>query len=225
MSVLSKAGTRYLKNGRRVKDFSPAWLRQSTEESLTRLGVERLDVLQLHEPRVRDLTPECIAALHRLKEEGKVGAIGISAFDIPTQRHAISLRAFDTLMVDYNLLRRDRAPIIRAAHAQGMLVLGAMPLVNGLASSAIFTPSLRNIWYVLRALKNYRLDVLKLRKFAFLREVEGWSTAELAMAYVLAHPGVGCAFFNTTRPAHLSQLLPITERALPPELLARIEAA
>lgn len=222
--IATKTGTRYDARGRRLKDFSPAWMRQSVEESLRRLRVAQIGLLQLHEPAPHQLTDETFEALAALRQAGKVRAVGVSAFNLAAARRAVESGAADALMVDYNLLRRDRAPLIAQAAAHGMLTLAAQPLINGLASPALLRPGLRNLWYMLRAAKNYRLDVLQLRKLAFLRHQEGWSTAQLAMGYVLAHPQLGAAVFNTTRLAHLHEILAVAERPFPPELLTRIEA-
>ena len=62
----------------RRQDFSTSVLHQSLDESLTRLGVERIDVYLAHNVKMRHFTPELFAELDRLREAGKIGVWGVS---------------------------------------------------------------------------------------------------------------------------------------------------
>jgi len=63
-------------------DSSPAYIRDAVEASLTRLGVERLDLWQIHRPDMLAHPAEVAATLDALVAEGKIGAIGVSNFTI-----------------------------------------------------------------------------------------------------------------------------------------------
>lgn len=92
------------------RSLQPASIRQECEASLRRLGVERIDLYQFHWPdetgtRVEDSWNTIL----RLKEEGKVRAIGVSNFDVPLLERCEAIRHVDSLQPPFSLIRRDAA--------------------------------------------------------------------------------------------------------------------
>ncbi|WP_293407699.1 aldo/keto reductase [Phenylobacterium sp.] len=223
--VATKAGTFH--NGRRVaRDFRPQAIVASAERSLRNLGLQRLPLLQLHGPSIAELDDEMLIALGSLKQRGLVGAIGANSFDPAVIDHIIGLSAFDVVMVDYNVLRPERAGLIARAAQQGKGVLAGMALAMGHANRQVLRlRAPRDIWYALRALKNHRTDIAKGARFSFLGQLEGLTAPQAALAYVLADPNVSCAVVGTTRMAHLIENLAASGATLPPEVLARIRQA
>jgi aryl-alcohol dehydrogenase-like predicted oxidoreductase len=223
--IATKAGTAH--DGRRiVRDMSPAAIEASVLRSLGNLGLERLPLLQLHGPAIIDLTNELLAALESLKVRGLIDALGVNSFDPAVIDHVAGLPQFDVVMVDYNVLRPERGPLIARAAAAGKGVLAGMPLAMGHTGGQVLklrTP--RDIWYALRALKNHRAEVLAGRRFGFLHQEPGITGAQAALAYVLANPNVACAVTGTTRMGHLLENLSASGMALPLALAARISQA
>ncbi|MBP7648812.1 MAG: aldo/keto reductase [Phenylobacterium sp.] len=223
--IATKAGTAH--NGRRiVRDMSPAAIEASVLRSLGNLGLERLPLLQLHGPAIIDLTDELLASLESLKVRGLIDALGVNSFDPAVIDHVAGLPQFDVVMVDYNVLRPERGPLIARAAAVGKGVLAGMPLAMGHTGGQVLklrTP--RDIWYALRALKNHRAEVLAGRRFGFLHQEPGITGAQAALAYVLANPNVACAVTGTTRMGHLLENLSASGMALPLALAARISQA
>lgn len=86
---------------RRVWDHSEAGLRRSLEESLTRLGMDRIQVLYLHDPDVHDLEgalSEGLPALVRLREEGLVERIGVGSNDESALTRCVQTADLDEVM-------------------------------------------------------------------------------------------------------------------------------
>ena len=223
--IATKAGTRH--DGRRVvRDMSPAAIEASVMRSLANLGLERLPLLQLHGPAIVDLTPELLATLEGLKARGLVQALGVNSFDPAIIDHVVGLPQFDVVMVDYNVLRPERGPLIARAAAAGKGVLAGMPLAMGHTGGQVLKlRAPRDIWYALRALKNHRAEVRAGQRFGFLHQQPGISGAQAALAYVVANPDVACAVMGTTRMAHLLENLEASGKALSPELAAAIAQA
>ena len=223
--VATKAGT-YHDGSRVARDFRPSAIVASVERSLRNLGLERLPLLQLHGPAVAELDGEMLDALALLKRRDLVGAVGANSFDPVVIEHIIGLPDFDVVMVDYNVLRPERAALIAGAAEQGKGVLAGMALAMGHANRQLLRlRAPRDIWYALRALKNHRSDVVKGARFGFLQALDGMTGAQAALAYVLADPNVSCAVVGTTRMAHLIDNLAASGMALPPEVLRRIRQA
>ena len=223
--VATKAGTRF-EHGRVIRDMSPAAIEASVEASLRRLGLEVLPLLQLHGPSQAELTPEFVDRLQGLKGRGLVRALGVNSFDPAVIGHAIGQPGIDVVMIDYNVLRPERAPLIAQAAAAGKGVLAGMALAmghTGLQALKIRAP--RDLWYALRALKNHRADIAKGARFGFLNRLDGMTGPQAALAYVLANPGVSCAVTGTTRMVHLAENLAASGMTLPPQVAARIAAA
>lgn len=223
--VASKAGTFHAGGGRIGRDFSVGAVTASVERSLRNLGLETLPLLQLHGPAIAELTDELRAALADLKARGLVRALGVNSFDPAVIDHVVGLPDFDVVMVDYNVLRPEREPLIARAAAAGKGVLAGMALAmghTGLQVARLRGP--QDLWYAARGLVRHRAEVVKGARYGFLGQVEGMTGAQAALAYVLANPDVGCAVIGTTRLAHLHENLAASGLTLPTAVIARIRA-
>ena len=224
--IATKAGT-FHAGGRRVgRDFSAKAVTASAERSLRNLGLDVLPLLQLHGPAISELTDELRNALAGLKARGLVRALGVNSFDPAVIDHVIGLSDFDAVMVDYNVLRPEREPLIARAATSGKGVLAGMALAmghTGFKVANIRGP--QDIWYAARGLVRHRADVAKGTRFSFLAEVNGMTGAQAALAYVLANPDVSCAVIGTTRSAHLLENLAASGMTLPTEVIDRIRAS
>lgn len=220
--IATKAGT-FAAGGKVGRDFSPAAVVASAERSLHNLGLEQIGLLQLHGPAVDELTDELRDALLRLKARGLVRALGVNSFDPAVIEHVIGLPEFDTVMVDYNVLRPEREPLIARAAAAGKGVLAGMALAMG--HTGLKVASLRgpqDFWYAARGLLRHSREVRQGARFGFLNGLAEMSGPQAALAYVLANGDVSCAVIGTTRPAHLAENLRAPGKKLPPAVMERI---
>lgn len=224
--ISTKAGTYHAGGGRIGRDFSAEGLIRSAEASLKRLGLETLPLLQLHGPGLADLTDEALAALTALKGRGLALSVGLNSFDPAVLDHAIGLGVFDVMMVDYNVVRPERAPLIARAASAGMGVLAGMPLAmghTGLQVARLRRP--QDLWYAARGLVRHRAEVRAGAAFRFLHRQAGITGSQAALAHVLADANVACAVFGTTRPAHLAENAAASGMVLSEALHAQIAAA
>lgn len=223
--ISTKAGTRF-ENGRIVRDMSPQAIRTSVSRSLERLGLVSLPLLQLHGPSSEELYPELLEPLAELKRQGLVKAIGVTSFDPAVIDHAIRQPGIDVVMMDYNVLRPERGPLIARAAAAGKGVLAGMPLAMGHTGGQLLKlRGLRDVWYALRALKNHRAEIAAGARFGFLHRRADMTGAQAALAYVLANRDVAAAVVGVTRMSHLTDNLAASGLALPPDLTDAIRTA
>lgn len=224
--IATKAGTWHAGGGRIARDMTPAAIVASAERSLKRLGLETLGLLQLHGPAIHELDDAMLSALAGLKARGLARAIGLNSFDPAVIEHAIGLDVFDAVMVDYNVLRPEREPLIARAAAAGKGVLAGMPLAMGHTRPLLARlKGPQDLWYAARALAKHRGELARGRRFGFLHRLPDMTGSQAALAYVLANPGVSAAVFGATRPEHLRENLAASGLTLPQGVAARIHAA
>ena len=108
--VATKGGVRVDEHGRRVRDSSPVWLREGVDRSLEALGVDHIDLYQVHWPDSQTPFEETGAALQQMVDEGKIRHVGVSNFG-PGQIDELSrTRPVETLQPPYAMLRREIEP-------------------------------------------------------------------------------------------------------------------
>jgi aryl-alcohol dehydrogenase-like predicted oxidoreductase len=224
--IATKAGTCTDERGRWHEDFSPAGVRRTVEASLVRLGLDAIPLLQLHGPEIANLTDDLLDTLARLKEERKVLHLGVNSFDVDVIEHVMTLPLFGTVMIDYNILRPEREPIIAKLAARHFGILAATPLAGGLYRKNRFRiRGIQDVWYIARAWKNHRSDFRRARNFHFLEQQQRLAAAEIALAWVLRKPEISCATFGTTRMSHLLANLRASGATIDDELLRKISTA
>ncbi len=221
--VATKAGTHVAGNGSTYKDWSRAALRDSVGRSLDRLGLPRIDILHLHGPELRDLTPEVVDTLEELRSEGMVRFVGINSFDEVVLRAGLKIANFDSFMLEYNVMKKGNAALIADIAAAGRAVLVGTPVAQALFTGQIFDiTKTRNIWALLRAVK-HRKELASSFRYRFLNAVPGMTGPQAALAWVLRDPRVTTAIFGTTQSTHLAQNLAAAELRLPPDVITKIE--
>jgi aryl-alcohol dehydrogenase-like predicted oxidoreductase len=116
------------------RNLRPESIRREVEASLSRLGVERIDLYQFHWPdNVGTLVEESWGELARLVDEGKVRAAGVSNFDVKLLERAEAIRHVDSLQPPFSLILRDSGGDVipwAAAHGTGVIVYS--PMQSGL---------------------------------------------------------------------------------------------
>ncbi len=114
----------------RVWDFSPDGIRRSLDESLARLGLDRVDILYLHDPERHDLNEglhRAVPAMAALRDEGAIAAVGIGSMNTDALLASASAPGVDLLMVAgrYTLAEQPIVPHVVAA-----CILNGVDLVN-----------------------------------------------------------------------------------------------
>lgn len=158
--------------------------------------------------KVNDFSVELFNALNRLKEKGVVKAIGINSFDTEVIQWVINTKKFDVVMLDYNILKQEREPLIKKLSEQGIGVIAGQPMAESLYSNRIFKfRTVKDLWYLARAVVNFRQLLFKGRKFHFVNYVNGMSGSQTALKYVLDNQDVSAAVFGTTSLKHFRENL------------------
>lgn len=118
----------------------PSWAARACEESLRRLGSDRIDLYLLHRPDPATPIAETLAAMNRLLQQGKVREIGCSNFTAAQLTEAAAaagehgLRGFVCVQNEYSLLHREEEDVLAACARLGMAFVPFFPLASGLLS-------------------------------------------------------------------------------------------
>jgi aryl-alcohol dehydrogenase-like predicted oxidoreductase len=193
-------------------DLTAASIQQEVEDSLRRLRTERIDLLQVHWPPTDGMpVEEYWGALVRLRDQGKIRAAGVSNHSAAQLEAAAQIGPVDSLQPPFSLIRRDAAAADIpwcAAHLTGVIVYS--PLQAGLLSGAM-TPErvaampaddwrARNPEFTGERLTSNLALAERLRPVA---ERHDSTPASIAVAWVLAWPGVTGAIVGARRPDQL----------------------
>jgi D-threo-aldose 1-dehydrogenase len=175
---------------RRVWDFSRYGIRRSVEDSLDRMGVDRIDVLFLHdaEPHFETALRDGYPALAELRSEGVVGAIGAGLYHHGMLTRLVQETDVDVVMLSghYTLLEQDALDdLLPACTDRGVSVLAASVFNSGLLATPRPTAAARFDYAPVPASLLRRTH-----RLADVRETHGVTLPQAAMAFPLLHPAV-----------------------------------
>ncbi|MBS2970996.1 aldo/keto reductase [Metabacillus sp. KIGAM252] len=131
--VIATKGAHKFVNGEVKLDNSPAFLREAVEGSLKRLQTDYIDLYYIHFPDEQTPKDEAVGELKRLKDEGKIKAIGVSNFSIDQLKEANIDGYVDVLQSEYNLFQRDAEKDLLPYTAENQIsFIPYFPLASGL---------------------------------------------------------------------------------------------
>ncbi|MEU9862036.1 aldo/keto reductase [Streptomyces sp. NPDC047971] len=237
--VLATKGYFPLGEGPGRGGLSRRWLTRAVEDSLTRLGTDRIDLYQVHRPDHRTDIEETLAVLGDLQAQGKIRAFGCSTFPAEeiVEAHAVAerrgLRRFRTEQPPYSLLARGiEASVLPVAQRYGMGVLTWSPLASGFLTGKYRKDRPIDLTSGRPALHPHRFDpaipgnAAKLdavERLVALAEDIGCSLPELAIAFAAAHPAVTSVIIGPRTAEQLEGLLKGASLVLDDDALDRID--
>jgi len=226
-------------------------VRISLEGSLARLRLDRVDILHLHNPltgngggstlSVRQVLDDVVPAFARLRQQGKIRFLGITALgDTAALHQVIDARVFDSAQVVYNMLNpsaacelptnypaQDYGRLFDHTEAAGVGVVGIRVLAGGaLSGSAERHPIAGAAPEPIGSAMRYDADIDRARRLMPLIE-EGFaaSLTEAATRFALSHPAMGTILVGMATPQQFEDALTAAEKGpLPQAALDRLSA-
>lgn len=210
---------------------SRRWIMTAVEDSLRRLQTDHLDLYQMHRPDPGTDIDETLSALTDLVRSGKVRAIGSSdmpASEMVEAQWVAERRGFERFRTEqphYSLL--DRAverEVLPVAQRYGMGTVIWSPLASGMLTGRVRRgqeSDLRRTQLFAALRDENRIDAVE--RFVALAADAGIPLTHLALAFVIAHPGVTAALIGPRTMDQLEDLLGAAEVQLSDELLDRID--
>ena len=236
--VLATKATLPMGDDRNHQGGSRRWLVTALEQSLRRLGVDHVDLYQIHrwDPRTSD--EETLSALTDLQRAGKIRYFGSSTFPayriVQAQWAAREhhLGRYVTEQPSYSILQRGiESHVLPATQEYGLGVLVWSPLASGWLSGAIragrenanhragFLPQRFDLTV---PANQVRLDAVE--RLVTVADEAGLSLIQLALGFVTAHPGVTSAIIGPRTIEHLRSQLAAADTVLPADVLDAVDA-
>jgi L-galactose dehydrogenase len=199
-------------------DFSAQRVVASAHESMRRLGVDYLDVLQCHDIEFGDLdqiVDETLPALEGLRDAGLVRFIGVTCFPVPALVSVARRHRIDTVMsyCNYTIQNRNLEPWLGDLDAEGIGVMNASPLGMGLLTNR-GVPA----WHLAPA-----SVVAACAEAAALCAARGSDVAKLALQFAVQAP-VATTVVGSADPANMMRNAAWIEEEIDLDLLRDIEA-
>lgn len=202
---------------RRVWDFSADGVRRSLEASLTRLGVDRVDVLYLHDAAGHEdeVYRTGFPALAALRDEGVVTAIGAGLNEADVLTQLVTRLDLDVVLVanQYTLLEQAAlSSLLPLCASRGIPVVAAAPFNAGILMGASTFP----------VTAATRARAASLRAAC---DAHGVPLAAAALQFPAAHPAVTTVLFGSRSPAELTTNLAAAATPIPPTFWSALRTA
>ena len=207
----------------------PEQVTKACDASLTRLGIERIDLYQLHWPDETGVPiQDTWGAMTELQDAGKVRCIGVSNFDREQIERCLAIRHVDSLQPEFSMLDRHNAELIRWCGEQGIGVVTYGPLAYGLLTGAItrdttFGPGDWRGGATKGPFADLEGSLAIVERLRPVADGVGCTVGQLALAWNVHQPGATAAIAGTRNPEHARANAAAGDIELDPRTLAEID--
>jgi D-threo-aldose 1-dehydrogenase len=205
-------------------DFGGDRMRRSIEESLERLGLDRVPLLHLHDPEhigfVDAMAPGGpVEVLRQLREEGLAGAIGVAGGPVDLLRRFVSTGVFDVVLTHnrWTLVNRAAGPLLDEATARGMGVVNAAVFGGGILASGAGSSTR----YAYREAPPELLTAV--RAIEQLCAGYGVPLAAAAVQFSTRDPRIATTVLGVSRPQRIAESVELATVAIPEQLWSDVD--
>lgn len=213
--------------------LSRAQILRSVDDSLKRLGMEYVDLLQIHRWDYNTPIEETLEALNDVVKAGKARYIGASSMHARQFAHALALQKdngwapFVTMQDHYNLIyREEENEMLPLCAREGVAVIPWSPLARGRLTRPWGETTARLVsdeFGTTLYSTTEENDAQIADRLAHVADDLGATRAQTALAWLLSKPGVAAPIIGTSREEQLDELLNAVDLTLKPEQIAELE--
>ena len=201
-------------------DFGYDAAMQSLESSLERLGVDRVDIVHIHDPdeHVLEALEGTYPALVSLREQGVIAAVSLGTNSVATAAVFLERADLDCMLVAgrYTLLDRSAAELIDACAQRGVAYLAA-----GVFNSGVLARPLAGSWYDYGPASDHTLA--RAAAIDTVCQQHGVSLRAAAVNFPLTHPAVASVVVGMAAPAEVDENLAALRAPVPDELWLELQ--
>ena len=214
--VFTKCSMRWDQNRQIYRSLKRASLQEELEGSLRRLGVDVIDLYQIHWPNPEDEIEEGWETLARFQSQGKVRFIGVSNFNVAQMKRAQKIAPITSLQPPYSLLRRDiEKEVLPFCRENNIGVINYSPMVSGLLTGKMTVERVRNLPEDDWRKRSPNFQPPKLERNLALADLlgaigkeHGVEAGVVAIAWTLRNPAITAAIVGARRPDQVDGVLP-----------------
>jgi D-threo-aldose 1-dehydrogenase len=189
--------------------FDAAQARRSLEQSLNALGLQRIDLLHLHDPEharsLKETTARdgALGELFRIKEEGLARAVGLAAGAVTIMMPLLRDWEFDALITHnrFTLVNRNAEPMLDLAQSRGVAVLNAAPYAGGVFAKG----SSEYPRYAYQEASDAMLEPI--RRIEAICARHGVPPGAAALQFSMRDPRIASTICGVTKPERIQQTL------------------
>ena len=223
--IATKCGLLWNDKRQKVSCLKSQSIRNECHQSLKRLGVDCIDLYQIHWPQPQEDITDALEQMVKLQKEGKIRYIGLSNFNIEQIELARQVAQIACLQPPYSMLHREIEQVLMPYCArQNIGIIVYSPLQRGLLTGKFSPERLaalplddhrrRNPDFQEPAFTSTLQLVEQLRPVA---DRSGVTLAQLAVSWVLRRPEVTAAIVGARRPEQIAETAPASDFELPAE--------
>jgi aryl-alcohol dehydrogenase-like predicted oxidoreductase len=228
--IATKCGVHY-ENGSQVVDGRPETIRRECDESLRRLGTDRVELLYLHVLDPKTPLEESAAALGELQAAGKARSIGASNLSLEQLKAFHAVTPLAAVQLPYNMLQRDiERHTIPWCRAENIAATVYWPLMKGLLAGRLtrdhqFDARDNRATYPMYQGDEWQKNQDFLDRLRAAAALTGHNVAQLVVNWTIQQPGITAALCGAKRPWQIEELAGAMSWTLAPEQQAMIDAA
>jgi aryl-alcohol dehydrogenase-like predicted oxidoreductase len=214
--IFTKCSRRWNPDGSIYSDLKPDSLAQELHDSLRRLGVETIDLYQVHWPAPEEDIEAAWEALSHFVEQGKIRWIGVSNFNVEQMKRVQKIAPITSLQPPYSMLRRAvEAEILPYARENAFGIINYSPMLSGMLTGKMTAERVAampdNDWRRNSVEFNQPRLGRNLRLVELLREIgdgHGVSPGVIAVAWTLHNPAITAAIVGGRNANQVEELAP-----------------
>jgi aryl-alcohol dehydrogenase-like predicted oxidoreductase len=199
LTLATKGGLLRNTDGDWIRHGDPAYLHDAVLSSLDRLGVDTIDLYQLHRPDPDVPIEDSMTALAELQDEGLIRHLGVSNVSVDQLDRASDVATITTVQNRYNVANREHEPVLSACEDRGIGFIPWSPIGGG-------------------ALEDRREDL------ETVAETHDATVRQVALAWLLEHSDVTLPIPGTASVEHLEENLGARDLELSRDAMDRLSA-
>jgi len=229
--IATKCGILWNEKRQKVPCLRPESIRKECEQSLKRLGIEAIDLYQMHWPEPEEEIEDAWAEMARLKQQGKVRYIGVSNYNAEQIRRIQKIHPVASLQPPYSMLHREaEAGLLDFCKKNGIGVVAYSPMQRGLLTGKFSRRRLANLPADDHRRTNpdfaepkFSAALELVEKLKPIAERNNITLAQLAIAWVLRRDEVTSAIVGARKPGQIEETYKACDINLCPEDIENIE--
>jgi len=234
--IFTKCGLRWKETDNSAREaysiLKAKSVREEAENSLKRLGVDCIDLYQIHWPNPKTEIEEAWAEMAKLKEEGKVRFIGVSNHTVAQMERLKEIAPVTSLQPPYNLLNRNaESALLPFCKEHNIGVIVYSPMSSGLLSGKMTSERIKSLpdddWR--KQDFNYTEPQLSrnlklVETIKAIADKKGVPAAQIAIAWTLKHPAVTAAIVGMRNPVQADETVGAANLVLSDDEIALLES-